>query len=111
VLSSVKKILFSKYYGIEGLLKTLKGMVFCQNALTPELNSFNLFQRVPKLDVPVHFIQGNLDAVAPPVKGKEYFEQLQAADKTFTVFEKSAHMPQYEEPEKFSNLIKSFLNN
>jgi pimeloyl-ACP methyl ester carboxylesterase len=86
-------------------------MAFCQNALTPELNGFNLFQKVTKLDVPVHFIQGQLDAIAPPVKGRAYYEFLQAENKTFTLFEKSAHMPQYDEPEKFSHLIQSYLNN
>ena len=111
VLGSVKNMLFSKYYGIGGLLKTLKGMAFCQNALNPELNSFNLFQRVTNIDVPVHFIQGQLDAVAPPVRGRAYYDFLLAEEKTFTLFEKSAHLPQYEEPEKFSNLIISFLNN
>jgi pimeloyl-ACP methyl ester carboxylesterase len=111
VLSTVKNILFSKYYGIGGLIKTMKGMAFCQNALLPELNNFNLFQTVTKLSVPVHFIQGNLDGIAPPVKGKEYYQQLQAANKSFTLFEKSAHTPQYEESEKFSKLIVSFLNN
>ena len=110
VLSSVKNILFSRYYGIGGLVKTVKGMAFCQNALIPELNRFNLFQKVKKVSVPVHFIQGSLDAIAPRAKGKAYYEQLETADKSFTVFEKSAHMPQYEESEKFSNLITSFLN-
>jgi pimeloyl-ACP methyl ester carboxylesterase len=111
LLSTVKNILFSRYYGIGGLTKTMKGMAFCQNALIPELNNFNLFKRVTKVSVPVHFIQGTLDGIAPPAKGKEYYDQLQAVNKSFTVFEKSAHMPQYEESEKFSNLILSYSNN
>jgi proline iminopeptidase len=111
LLSTVKNILFSRYYGIGGLIKTMKGMAFCQNALIPELNNFNLFRSVTKISVPVHFIQGTLDGIAPPDKGKEYYEQLQAVNKSFTVFEKSAHMPQYEESEKFSNLILSYSNN
>jgi len=85
-------------------------MTFCQNALLPELSCLNLFETVKKVSVPVHFIQGSLDVIAPPVRGRAYYELLEAAGKSFTVFEKSAHMPQYEEPEKFSNLIKSFLN-
>ncbi len=111
ILKSVKNMLFSKYYGLGGLLKTFHGMAFCQNAMMPQLNNFNLFQKVTKIDVPVHFIQGQLDVVSPPVRGRAYYEFLQARKKTFTLFEKSAHMPQYEEPEKFSNLIQSFLNN
>jgi proline iminopeptidase len=108
LLSTVKNILFSRYYGIGGLIKTMKGMAFCQNALIPELNNFNLFKRVTQVSVPVHFIQGALDGIAPPVKGMEYYEQLLAVNKSFTVFEKSAHMPQYDESEKFSNLILSY---
>jgi proline iminopeptidase len=110
LLGTLKNILFSRYYGIGGLIKTMRGMALCQNALIPEMNSFNLFQTVTKVSVPIHFIQGNLDGIAAPLKGKEYYEQLHATNKSFTLFERSAHMPQYEEPEKFSNLIVSFLN-
>ena len=70
LFSSVKNILFSAHYGIGGLIKTIKGMKFCQNALIPEFNSFNLFHRVTKVSVPIHFIQGSLDAIAPALKGK-----------------------------------------
>jgi pimeloyl-ACP methyl ester carboxylesterase len=109
LLASVKNILFSKYYGVGGLLKTLKGMTVCTDALLPEFNNLNMFEKVPCVPVPVHFIQGKLDAVAPPDKGREYFEQLNAKQKSFSLFEKSAHLPQYEEPEKFANLILSHL--
>ncbi|MFL5786624.1 MAG: alpha/beta fold hydrolase [Flavisolibacter sp.] len=111
VLSTVKNILLSRFYGVGGLIKTMKGMELCQNALLPEFNRFNLFDNVKKVSVPVHFIQGSLDGIAPIEKGRAYYEQLQTANKSFTVFEKSAHMPHYEESEKFSNLIISFLKN
>jgi proline iminopeptidase len=111
VLRSVKNMLLSRYYGIGGLIKTMKGMAFCQDALIQEMNGFNLFQSVTNVPVPVHFIQGMLDGVAPPIKGKEFYEYLKAANKSFTIFDESAHMPQYEEPEKFSNLLLSLLKN
>ena len=110
VLGTVKNVLFSRFYGIGGLIKTLKGIEFCQNALLPELNGLNLFQKVRKLNVPVHFMQGSLDAIAPLQRGMEYYNQLQAIDKSFIIFEKSAHMPHYEEPEKFSSSIISALH-
>src|SRR5258708_9384728 len=108
-VSTAKNILFSKYYGIGGLMKSVKGISLCQNALIPEINSLNLFQTVKKVSVPVHFAQGSLDAIAPPLRGREYYDQLEAPHKSFTSFEKSAHMVQYDEPAKFSNLIKSIL--
>jgi pimeloyl-ACP methyl ester carboxylesterase len=108
-IGSAKNMLFSKYYSVGGLIKGIKGISFCQDALIPEMNSFSLFQKVTALSVPVHFFQGSLDVVTPPLRGQQYFEQLEAANKTFTLFEKSAHMPQYEEPEKFSSLIMSIV--
>ncbi|GHN01974.1 putative aminopeptidase YbaC [Cytophagales bacterium WSM2-2] len=106
-LSTVGNMLFSKHYGISGLVRAVKGISFSQNSLLPEFNSFNLFKKVTEISVPVHFVQGSLDAIAPLTKGKEYYEQLQTENKSFTVFENSAHMPHYEEPLKFSQLIKS----
>jgi len=108
-IAAVKNMLFSKHYGISGLTKSLKGMTLCQNALMEEINSLDLFKTITKVTVPVHFAQGNQDAIAPLSRGKEYYEQLQAPEKSFTVFEKSGHMQQYDEPEKFSNLIKSVV--
>lgn len=106
-LSTVKHMLTSKYYRIRGTIKSVKGMSFCQNALVLEFNTFNLFDKVKKLAVPVHFVQGGLDGIAPPEKGKEFFENLDTPSKSFSLFEKSAHTPQYDEPEKFASLVLS----
>ena len=111
VLSSVKNMLFSRYYRIGGLMGAIKGISFCQNALILEMNNFNLFEIVTSVSVPVHFVQGDLDAIAPPAKGKEYYECLAADRKSFTAFQRSAHMPHHEEPVKFSNLITSISKN
>jgi pimeloyl-ACP methyl ester carboxylesterase len=109
-LGAVKNMLFSKYYGVSGLIKTMTGMAFCQNSFLPEMNDLNLFQNVSKIHVPVHFIQGKLDAVAPAEKGKQFYEYLDAPNKSFSLFENSAHVPHYEESEKFSNIILSYFN-
>ena len=110
VLGAVKNMLFSKYYGVSGLIKTMTGMAFCQNSFLPAMNHLNLFQNVSKIHVPVHFIQGKLDAVAPAEKGKQFYEHLDAPNKSFSLFENSAHVPQYEESEKFSNIILDYFN-
>ena len=70
VLRAVKNMLFSKYYGVSGLIKTMTGMAFCQNSFLPEMNHLNLFQNVSKIHVPVHFIQGKLDAVRTGREGE-----------------------------------------
>jgi pimeloyl-ACP methyl ester carboxylesterase len=111
LFSSISNMIFSKAYRLGDILKTIKGMEECQNALLPELNELNLFDRVSCIKVPVHFIQGKKDAVAPYEMALKYYDYLQAGKKTFTSFEHSAHMPHYDESEKFSNLLIRTLSN
>ena len=110
LISTISNMLFSKAYRLSDIPKTIKGMEFSQNALLPEFNSLNLFDKIKKVDVPVHFIQGKLDGVAPYQVAVKYYEYLQADKKSFTGFDNSAHMPHYEEPEKFSQLLKETIN-
>jgi pimeloyl-ACP methyl ester carboxylesterase len=109
LMSSFKNMLFSKAYSLKDIPKTIKGMEVSQNALLPEMDSLNLFRKVKSVSVPVHFIQGKLDLVAPYQVATKFYEYLQADRKTFTGFEHSAHLPHYEEPDKFMRLLKSTL--
>ncbi len=107
--ASITGMLFSKSYRLSDIPRTIQGMEFCQNALLPELDTLNLFDRIKSIDVPVHFIQGKQDAVAPYQIGLDYYKYLQAREKTFTAFEHSAHMPHYEEPGKFTATLRETL--
>jgi len=109
VITSVKNMLCSREYKLSDIPKTIKGMEFSQNALLPELSILNLFDKGEKVSVPVHFIQGKKDGLAPFQIAVDYFNYLQAPAKSFTSFEESAHMPHYEEPDKFASLIKEKL--
>jgi pimeloyl-ACP methyl ester carboxylesterase len=105
LLFTIKNMLFCKWYRFGDIPKTIKGIDFCQDALLPELNKLNLFDRIQAVQVPVHFIQGKLDGIAPYSIGVKFYEYLQVATKTFTSFDHSAHMPHYEEPGKFAELL------
>ena len=105
LISAIKNMLFSKAYKLGDVLKTIKGMEFCQNALLPEMDTLNLFDKINAVKIPVHFIQGKLDGIAPYQTAVKFYEYLQADTKSFTTFEHSAHTPQYEEPEKFARLL------
>jgi pimeloyl-ACP methyl ester carboxylesterase len=109
-LSSFKNMLLSKSYTLVDVLNTLRGMRFCQNALLNELDTLNLFKRVSSVDVPVHFIHGKNDGVSPLDTAFAFYIHLHAPQKTFTTFEKSTHMPHYDEPEKFAaQLIRALF--
>jgi pimeloyl-ACP methyl ester carboxylesterase len=105
VMFTVKNMLFSKAYSLRDIQKTIKGMEFSQNALLTEFNTFNLYKRVSSVNVPVHFFQGKLDAIAPYAIAVPFYNYLQAGTKTFTAFDNSAHSIQYEEPEKFVRVL------
>jgi pimeloyl-ACP methyl ester carboxylesterase len=110
MMSSVSNMIFSKAYSWSDIPKTIKGMEFCQNALLTELNELYLFDKVKSVDVPVHFIQGKLDAVAPYEIGVKYYKFLDAKNKSFDSFDHSAHMPHYDEPEKFAKTLRNKIN-
>ncbi|MCL2177922.1 MAG: alpha/beta hydrolase [Proteobacteria bacterium] len=107
LFSTIKNMLSCKYYSFSDMLRTIKAMSFCQNAILPEMNKLNLFNAKVDINIPVHFMQGLQDAVAPVEIAEKYFNFLSVQDKTMTYFDNSAHMPHLEEPEKFYELIKN----
>jgi pimeloyl-ACP methyl ester carboxylesterase len=110
LISTISNMISSKAYRLNDIPKTIKGIEFCQNALLPEFNTLNLFYRIERVEVPVHFVHGKQDAISPYQTAIKYYEYLQAHKKTFTGFDHSAHMPHYEEPEKFARLLRDTIN-
>lgn len=110
LISTISNMITSKSYRLSDIARMIKGMEFCQDALLPEFNALNLFHRIERIDVPLHFVHGKLDAVAPYETAVKYFEYLRADKKTFTAFDHSAHMPHYEEPGKFARLLRDTIN-
>ncbi len=101
-------LLFSSAdYSVKEALRALEGLSAVQDALLPAMKDLNLFQQAPRLDVPVILVQGRHDKVAPGLLAQRYFDLLDAPEgKKLWWFESSAHMPHYEEPERFADLLK-----
>lgn len=68
-----------------------------QRALTNEVTAF---------DVPVYFALGAADMVTPVSQARDYFGKLIAPKKRWYAFERSAHFPFYEEPERFAEVMR-----
>jgi pimeloyl-ACP methyl ester carboxylesterase len=75
------------------------------NMLLPDLLSIDLMASVPTVEVPVYFAVGRHDYMAPTEVSKAYFSRLLAPQKEWIWFENSAHFPQWEEAEKFHELL------
>jgi pimeloyl-ACP methyl ester carboxylesterase len=106
VLKLLRQLVFSRDYSLSEIIGTLRGMRFVQDHLLPDAANLNLFRMLPRLDVPVFLLQGRHDFVAPSSIAEQFYQALQAPrGKQLIWFEESAHMPQYEEPGKFREIL------
>ena len=105
---TLMQMLKSSHYSFLDVTRAIRGMQFCQNQLLPTLAGFNLMTRLPQIDVPISMVQGRHDWAAPAAMAERYYETVAAPKgKSLLWFENSAHMPQYEEPEKFREAMLS----
>ena len=62
----------------------------------------NLFEQVPRIDVPTYFFLGRYDKVVTAEVAEKYFNALEAPrGKRLVWFEQSGHWPHFEEPHRF----------
>lgn len=66
----------------------------------------DLFKERKVFEVPIYFLLGRNDYDTPSKLAEEYFNAIEAPNKELVWFEKSAHFPFYEEPEKFNKVMK-----
>jgi pimeloyl-ACP methyl ester carboxylesterase len=92
-------------YSFADLTRTLRGISKTQSLLLPALADTHLVRTVPRLEVPVVMVQGRLDQVAPGDVAQNFYDSLDAPDKRFRWFERSAHTPHFEEPERFRDVL------
>ncbi len=82
-------------------LSIYRGKLFAQNSeVAKDAWNFDAFTQILKIQIPVYFLAGVNDYTCCYSLQKEYYEQLIAPSKGFYTFQKSAHSPLFEEPEK-----------
>src|SRR6266545_4747519 len=92
-------------YSVADVIRTVRGITATQAALLPELATTDLVRTMPRLDVPIVMAQGRLDQVAPGEAAQRFHDSLTAPSKQLVWFERSAHTPHLEEPDKFRDLL------
>jgi pimeloyl-ACP methyl ester carboxylesterase len=92
-------------YAAGDAIRTLRGIGATQATLVPQLADTDLVHDLPRLDVPIVIVQGRLDQVAPGDVAERFHERLVAPTKQLVWFERSAHTPHFEEPEKFRDVL------
>jgi pimeloyl-ACP methyl ester carboxylesterase len=66
----------------------------------------DLTTTLTELEIPAYFVSGALDMTCSYEVSKEYYKALNAPLKGFYTFDKSAHSPLFEEPEKLCSILK-----
>jgi pimeloyl-ACP methyl ester carboxylesterase len=66
----------------------------------------DLSEKFTELKIPVYFFEGAYDYTCSYSEAKRYFEKLKAPVKGYYIFEKSAHSPFFEEPDKMQKIIR-----
>jgi pimeloyl-ACP methyl ester carboxylesterase len=101
----LRSLLRSREYSLADRVNLFRGLLGSMKLLWPQLMEVNLFERVPELQIPVIIVAGRFDHEVPSEVAARYFDALRAPSKELVWFERSAHMPQFEEPELFTKML------
>jgi pimeloyl-ACP methyl ester carboxylesterase len=107
----ISDIWFSKEYTFLDLFKWSKGSasVAGQMLKDPAFESFNFFEEIPTVKIPVIFISGNHDFNTPWPLVEEYYNVLKAPSKEFILIDKAGHSPCFEQPDFFNQILQEKL--
>ncbi len=76
------------------------------DVLWDQMLATDLSQQLPELNLPAYFFHGIYDYTCSYAEAKAYFEILKAPLKGFYTFERSAHSPMFEEPERTRRILR-----
>jgi pimeloyl-ACP methyl ester carboxylesterase len=103
---NASRVLRSPHYALRERLPILAAIDTTLGLMVAPANHFDLRTRVPRLEVPITFLQGRKDVGTNPHVVARYADALDAPrGKALVWFEESAHMPYYEEPARFREAL------
>ena len=97
-------------YSLSDVMKVSKGSSFSSENFKRDMIDGPLMAAVTSFEIPVVIAMGDHDMVTPVSLAREYFDVLEAPQKCWVSFEKTAHFPHYEEPDQFSAVMNRILD-
>ena len=70
-----------------------------------DMFKYNLDEIIKEYKIPIYFFVGKYDYNTPFELSEEFFKKVVAPKKEYIWFEESAHMPNFEENQKYSELL------
>jgi pimeloyl-ACP methyl ester carboxylesterase len=110
-LREIVVMLTAPEYSFGERLNLILSPLYSAEKLWDEMKKLDLNRDAPRIEVPVYFLLGRHDVIVSSELAAAYFAELQApAGKALYWFEESAHRPQWEEREKFLEVMKGIRN-
>jgi proline iminopeptidase len=89
-------------------IKDLESVPQVSAAVQKATKALDLTPELPKFKFPTMVITGRFDMNVTPVTAWNIYKAIPGAK--FVVFEKSGHLPSYEEPDKYVQVVEEFLS-
>ncbi|MGW4465177.1 alpha/beta fold hydrolase [Micromonospora sp. NPDC004704] len=87
----------------------MNGVLDTWNALYPRMQHVDLRRDVPRLDVPVYFVQGGHEMRGLATVFDQWYERLRAPRKHLDVFETAGHRAMFEQPDRLAAVMDRVL--
>ena len=100
-------ILLFKGYTLPEKINYVKGMMFSQATIWNDVIEDNFFESSATFQIPVHITHGKYDYQVSYTLAREWFDKIEAPQKSFFTLENSAHGVIMEEPENFVQIIRN----
>jgi len=104
-ITLVKKGFSAREYTLRDFFKFFRGMLFSTKVMWDDLFKYDLSKIIKEYKVPIYFLVGKYDYNTPFELSEKFFNQVKAPQKEYIWFENSAHMPNYEENKKYTELL------
>ena len=88
----------------------LKKLMKLTQPLLEYMFQVNLLEESLEYRVPVAFIQGSCDPVAPVACSREHLKKIEAPQKKMVVLEGQVHCPHFDKPKEFADVLKKVLS-
>ncbi|MDP5277012.1 alpha/beta fold hydrolase [Chengkuizengella axinellae] len=101
----------SPLYSIKDAFNMKNGMLFSTDTLWNDIMKMNLFDESCHYEIPLYFITGLKDIIAPLHLVEKYLNSVTAPKKKLITFEKSGHLPHVEEKDLYEEkVIELFIH-
>jgi pimeloyl-ACP methyl ester carboxylesterase len=92
-------------YGFMDKLNVFRGLADMGGAMYPQIQDLDLLTEVPSLEIPVYLVQGAHELSARADLAEVYADMIQAPSVDVVTFDRSGHVPHFEEAERFHRYL------